>query len=114
MDEPAFPGCKLTCRMVGVIEGEQGAKKKRERNDRIVAVESGNHSYAHVKRIDDLGKSFEREIEEFFVNYHHLTGTEYHILALTRAKSFCRFMPKCHCSRPRFDQPAGANDRTYP
>jgi inorganic pyrophosphatase len=33
MDEPAFPGCKLTCRIVGVIEGEQGAKKKRERND---------------------------------------------------------------------------------
>jgi inorganic pyrophosphatase len=90
MDEPAFPGCKLTCRMVGVIEGEQGAKKKRERNDRIVAVESGNHSYAHLKRIDDLGKSFEREIEEFFVNYHHLTGTEYHILALKRPAAASR------------------------
>ena len=24
MDEPAFPGCVLTCRAVGVIEGEQG------------------------------------------------------------------------------------------
>jgi len=47
-----------------------------------VAVESGNHSYAHVKRIDDLGKSFEREIEKFFVNYHRLIGKEYHILAL--------------------------------
>jgi hypothetical protein len=22
MDEPAFPGCKLTCRVIGVIEGE--------------------------------------------------------------------------------------------
>ena len=82
MDEPAFPGCKLTCRIVGVIEGEQRAKKKRERNDRVVAVESGNHSYAHVKHIDDLGKTFEREIEEFFVNYHRPTGKEYHILAL--------------------------------
>lgn len=82
MDEPAFPGCKLTCRLVGVIEGEQGDKKERERNDRIVAVESGNHSYSHVKRIDDLGKAFQREIEEFFVNYHHLTGKEYRILAL--------------------------------
>jgi len=82
MDEPAFPGCMLTCRVVGVIEGEQVAKKKRDRNDRIVAVENGNHSYAHVKRIDDLGKKFEREIEEFFVNYHHLIGKEYRILAL--------------------------------
>jgi inorganic pyrophosphatase len=82
MDEPAFPGCKLTCRLVGVIEGEQGDKKKRERNDRIVAVENGNHSFSHVKRVDDLGKPFEREIEEFFVNYHRLTGKEYRILAL--------------------------------
>src|SRR5437868_13907131 len=27
MDEPAFPGCKLTCRVIGVIQGEQGDKK---------------------------------------------------------------------------------------
>src|SRR5882757_11212212 len=81
MDEPAFPGCKLTCRIVGVIEGEQGDKKKPERNDRVVAVESDNHSYAHVKRIDDLGTRFERDIEEFFVNYHRLIGKKYRILA---------------------------------
>jgi inorganic pyrophosphatase len=82
MDEPAFPGCKITCRVIGVIEGEQGNKKKIERNDRVVAVEDGNHSYAHVKRIDDLGKRFERELEEFFVNYHRLSGKQYRILAL--------------------------------
>jgi mannose-6-phosphate isomerase-like protein (cupin superfamily) len=54
MDELAFPSCKLTCRLVGVVQGEQGDKKEIERNDRVVAVERGNHSYAHVKRIDDL------------------------------------------------------------
>src|ERR1700674_1412647 len=67
MDEPAFPGCLLKCRIVGVIEGEQGKKKEKERNDRIVAVEQENHSYAHVKHVDDMGKRFVREIEEFFV-----------------------------------------------
>jgi inorganic pyrophosphatase len=82
MDEPAFPGCKLTCRLVGVIEGEQGDKKDTERNDRVVAVENGNHSFAHVKRVDDLGKRFERELEEFFVNYHRLSGKDYRILAV--------------------------------
>ncbi len=82
MDEPAFPGVKLTCRIVGVIEGEQVDKKKVERNDRVVAVEHGNHIYAHVKRIDDLGERFEREIEEFFVNYHRLSGKEYRIVGL--------------------------------
>src|ERR1051325_2918876 len=56
MDEPAFPGCLLKCRPIGVIEGEQGRKKDAERNDRIVAIEQDNHSYAHVKHVDDLGK----------------------------------------------------------
>src|SRR5712672_4842173 len=36
MDEPAFPGCVLSCRPIGVIEGEQGKKKNKERNDRII------------------------------------------------------------------------------
>jgi len=80
MDGPAFPGCLLKCRTIGVIEGEQGKKNKAERNDRIVAIEQMNHSYAHVKHVDDLGKKFVRELEEFFVHYHELTGKEYRIL----------------------------------
>jgi inorganic pyrophosphatase len=45
MDEPAFPGCVLKCRVIGVIEGERGNKKKKERNDRLVAIEQQNHSW---------------------------------------------------------------------
>ena len=41
MDEPAFPGCLLKCRPIGIIEGEQRKKKSgKERNDRVVAIES--------------------------------------------------------------------------
>jgi inorganic pyrophosphatase len=80
MDEPAFPGCLLRCRLIGIIEGEQGKKKECERNDRVVAVEQENHSYAHVKHIKDLGKEFIVELEEFFVNYHELSGKEYRVL----------------------------------
>jgi inorganic pyrophosphatase len=80
MDEPAFPGCLLKCRLIGIIEGEEGAKKDTERNDRVVAIEQANHSYSHVKHIDDLGKKFVKELEQFFVNYHQLTGKEYRIL----------------------------------
>jgi inorganic pyrophosphatase len=82
MDEPAFPGCRLTCRPVGIIEGEQGDKKDAERNDRIVCVERGTHSYTHIRHIDDLGKPFEKELEDFFVNYHELVGKTYRILAV--------------------------------
>jgi inorganic pyrophosphatase len=81
MDEPAFPGCVLKCRLVGIIEGEQGDKKKdMERNDRIVAVEKENHSFADIQQIDDLGKQFLRELEEFFVNYHELSGERYRVI----------------------------------
>jgi len=83
MDEPAFPGIKLTCRIVGVIEGEQGDKKdKKERNDRIVAIEKQNHSWADIKQIRDLGDEFCRELEEFFINYHDLSGERFSVIAV--------------------------------
>jgi inorganic pyrophosphatase len=87
MDEPAFPGCLLKCRLIGVIEGEQGEDHQRTRNDRIVAVERANHSYAHIKHIDDLGKQFVHELEEFFVNYHALTGKKYRVIGVKGPKA---------------------------
>lgn len=80
MDEPAFPGCVIKCRIIGVIEGEQGNGKKTERNDRVVAVENANHQWADIDHVDDLGKQFVKELEEFFINYHDLTGKEYRVL----------------------------------
>jgi inorganic pyrophosphatase len=82
MDEPAFPGCVLTCHPIGVIEGEQGDQKHKERNDRIIAIEQGAHRWAGIKTIDDLGEHFCRELEEFFVNYHRLDGNKYRVLGL--------------------------------
>src|SRR5271170_7832775 len=73
MDEPAFPGCLLKCRIVGIIEGKQGDKKKAIRNDRIVAIEQDNHSFADIRHVKDLGKEFVDELEQFFVNYHSLS-----------------------------------------
>jgi inorganic pyrophosphatase len=80
MDEPAFPGCLVKCRLVGLIEGEQKDKKETLRNDRVVAVDIENHQWEHIEHVDDLGKEFVRELEEFFVNYHELTGKKYRIL----------------------------------
>src|SRR5246127_6007120 len=54
MDEPAFPGCVLSCRIIGVIEGEEGDGKDKVRNDRIVAIQEDAHSWEDVKTIADL------------------------------------------------------------
>lgn len=80
MDEPAFPGCLLKCRLIGIIQGEQGDKKKTIRNDRVVAVEKENHTFANIKHVDELGKQFLEELEEFFVNYHKLSGEQFRVL----------------------------------
>jgi inorganic pyrophosphatase len=85
MDEPAFPGCVLSCRPIGVIEGEQREKKETVRNDRIVAIQKDAHSWSNVTSFDDLGKQFCRELEQFFVNYHKVSGQEYRVLGFKGA-----------------------------
>ena len=82
MDEPAFTGCVLKCRVIGIIEGEQGDKKEKVRNDRVVAIEKHNHSFADIKHIDNLGKRFIEELEDFFVNYHELSEEKYRVIGV--------------------------------
>jgi len=47
-----------------------------------VAIEGANDSFSEVKHIDDLGKQFQLELEELFVNYHRLSGKQFRILAV--------------------------------
>jgi inorganic pyrophosphatase len=81
MDEAAFPGCVLSCRPIGVIQGEQRENGNKVRNDRVVAIERSAHSWADIETIDDLGKQFRKELELFFVDYHKLSGKKYRVLA---------------------------------
>jgi inorganic pyrophosphatase len=80
MDEPAFPGCLLRARLIGVIEGEQVDDGKKTRNDRLVAIAEANHMYANIRKIKDLPRQFLKELETFFVNYHGLEGKRYELL----------------------------------
>ena len=83
MDEPAFPGCVLSCRIIGVIEGEQTEKgKKKLRNDRIIAIQQDAHSWNDIKTANDLGDHFCKELEQFFTDYHKLSKTNYKVLAM--------------------------------
>ena len=78
MDEPAFTGCLLQCRVIGVIEGVQG--KKGMRNDRVVGIQEDAHSFSDLRHIDDLGETFLKELEEFFIDYHRLSGEKYRVV----------------------------------
>lgn len=80
MDEPAFPGCIIESRLIGVIEGEQGEDGKAERNDRLLAVATTNHEYSDLRNISGVNKTMLKEIGQFFVNYHQLTGKKFKVI----------------------------------
>jgi inorganic pyrophosphatase len=77
MDQTAFPGCRVECRLIGVIEAEQQSDQGWERNDRLVAVALQSEIYATVRRLEDLGRRFVEQLGEFFVNYHRLDGNKF-------------------------------------
>ena len=94
MDEPAFVGCALMARLIGVIEGEQTDKQQTVRNDRLVAVADTAHMWANTKSIKDLPKKALKEVEEFFVNYHELQGKKYKLLAVKGKKAALTLIEK--------------------
>jgi len=75
MDEPAFAGCLVPSRLIGVIEAEQTERDgKKERNDRLIAVAEKCRTYGEVKSLDDLNGQVVKEIEHFFVSYNQVKG----------------------------------------
>jgi inorganic pyrophosphatase len=96
MDEPAFPGCAVKSRLIGVIEGEQLDGKKKVRNDRLVAVAEVNHMYANIRRLKDLPSKWLDEVQDFFVNYHGLEGKKYQLLGCKGQEVAFRLIKKAH------------------
>jgi inorganic pyrophosphatase len=78
MDEPAFVGCLIPARLIGVIEAEQTEKDgKTERNDRLIAVAADSRVHEDVKSLSDLNETLVDEIEHFFVSYNEAKGKKF-------------------------------------
>jgi inorganic pyrophosphatase len=69
-DEPLFPGCLVSARLIGVIEAEQTQDGKTFRNDRMLAVAAASRLYAAVHELGDLPPTLVDEVEQFFINYN--------------------------------------------
>ncbi|HEX7316530.1 MAG TPA: inorganic diphosphatase [Pyrinomonadaceae bacterium] len=75
MDEPAFAGCLVRTRLVGVIEAEQTERDgETTRNDRLVGVAADARLHTRVRALEDLGPALLEEIEHFFVSYNQIKG----------------------------------------
>jgi inorganic pyrophosphatase len=77
MDEPAFTGCLVRCRLLGVIEAKQTEKGKTARNDRLIAVAAKSRIHEQLKSLADLSPKLIEEIEHFFISYNAAKGKKF-------------------------------------
>lgn len=79
MDEPAFVGCLIEARLIGVIEAEQTEEGKTKRNDRLIAVAAESRNHRDVTELSQLSDNLVHEIEHFFVSYNRAKGKEFRV-----------------------------------
>ena len=80
MDEPAFTGCLVPAKLIGVIEAEQTEAQKTTRNDRLIAVAADSRNHSHVRFLGDLNSNLLHEIERFFISYNETKGKRFEVL----------------------------------
>jgi inorganic pyrophosphatase len=81
MDDPAFPGCLVECRLVGILEAEQTKGQRKIRNDRLIAVANQSLRYSDIHHLRDLNRTLVKQIEAFFINYQKARKVKVSILS---------------------------------
>ena len=82
MDAPAFAGCLVGARLVGVIEAKQTERDgKTVRNDRLIAVAEHSRVQSEVQTLEHLNAARLDEIEYFFQSYNTFKGKTFEVLA---------------------------------
>jgi inorganic pyrophosphatase len=80
MDDPAFTGCLVQVKLIGVIEAEQTEEGTTVRNDRLIAVAAETRNHSHIRFIGDLNSNLVHEIERFFISYNETKGKQFEVL----------------------------------
>ncbi|HNB21055.1 MAG TPA: inorganic diphosphatase [Candidatus Melainabacteria bacterium] len=66
MDEPAFPGCLVHVKVLGVLEAEQMQDGQTVRNDRIIGIHNHSVRFSEMNSWKDIPSSLRNEYELFF------------------------------------------------
>jgi inorganic pyrophosphatase len=77
MDEPAFTGAVVECRLIGVLQAKQTEDGKTERNDRYIAVAERSVNFQRYKDVSDLTAEMKEQIEHFFVSYNEMAEKKF-------------------------------------
>jgi len=95
MDQHAFPGCVVQCRLLGVLKAMQTEDDgKKERNDRLVAVANCSVLYADLKEVEDINKHMAQEIENFFIDYNKHEGRKFEPIKWAKADKAMKLIKK--------------------
>ncbi|MBA3357443.1 MAG: inorganic diphosphatase [Pyrinomonadaceae bacterium] len=78
MDDPAFVGCLVPARLLGVIEAEQTERSgDTMRNDRLIAVAAKSITHRSLKSLGTLDGNLVDQIEHFFISYNEIKGKQF-------------------------------------
>jgi inorganic pyrophosphatase len=81
LESPTFAGCLVTARLIGGLHVEQFEKRRKVRNDRLIAMPQTAVNKPDIHSLRQLGRSRLREIEEFFVSYNRVQGRTLRIVS---------------------------------
>ena len=81
LDEPAWPGCIIPSRIIGVMEATETTSHKTVRNDRLIATANASDKYNSITNLSSLDEYLQKEIENFFNTYTNLEKKEFKILS---------------------------------
>lgn len=77
LDEPAFTGCLVPARLIGLIEAEQTFEGKTTHNDRLLAVAVDSPNHQGIQTLDQVDAHLLDQIEHFFISYNAIRGKQF-------------------------------------
>jgi inorganic pyrophosphatase len=92
MDEPAFAGCVVECRMIGVLEATQSQAGKMIRNDRFIAVAADSLNFKRLKQIRDVEREMLEQVQHFFASYAEMGGKEFRVLKVAGVREAAKLI----------------------
>ena len=101
VSNPTFPGCVMTARPVGLLQMLDGDK----RDDKILAVPTGDPRYTEYHDLDDLPEHILKEIAYLFETYKVLEGKKVRIIGWENAAAAKAIIKHCQESYQSRNKP---------
>ena len=72
-----FPGCLISCRLIGALIAEQVKGKKKIRNDRYFFIPETSLFSEETSSLEQLTRTHIRQLTDFFINYNRAEDKEF-------------------------------------